>query len=43
MDVQELFSFRLDSSLLIVRGCPNEKNCGEHYYEWRDLKLHPVQ
>ncbi len=43
MDVQEPFSFRQDSSLLIVRGCPNEKDCGEYYYEWRELKLRPIK
>jgi hypothetical protein len=25
---------RRDSSLLIVKGCPNEKNCGTYYYSW---------
>ena len=24
--------YRLNSSLLIVTGCPNEKNCGTYYY-----------
>ena len=27
-------SFEPDSSLLIVRGCPNDKDCGAIYYEW---------
>ena len=31
----------LDSRLLIVRGCPEDKNCGSDFYEWTgsDLKL----
>jgi len=28
------FSYHVDSRLMIVRGCPNEKNCGAYYYEW---------
>jgi len=43
MDVQEPFFFRLDTSLLIVHRCPNEKGCGAYYYEWRDLKLHQIK
>ncbi len=27
-------SFRLDSRLLIVRGCPEDKDCGSYFYEW---------
>lgn len=23
-----------DSSLLVVRGCPNEKDCGAYFFEW---------
>jgi hypothetical protein len=26
--------YRLDSRLLVARGCPNEKACGAYYYEW---------
>jgi hypothetical protein len=26
--------YRPDSSLLVVRGCPNEKSCGMYYYLW---------
>ena len=26
--------YRIDSSLFIVVGCPNFKNCGRFYYEW---------
>jgi hypothetical protein len=26
--------YRRDSSLLIVKGCPNEKNCATYYYSW---------
>jgi hypothetical protein len=27
-------AYRIDSRLLIVHGCPEEKNCGTYYYEW---------
>jgi hypothetical protein len=27
-------SYRLDSRLFVVRGCPNFTACGEYYYEW---------
>jgi hypothetical protein len=27
-------SYKLNSRLLIVRGCPNDKNCGVYYHEW---------
>lgn len=45
----EPVSFRLDSRLLVVRGCPeeNEHNCADFFYEWDGKKftlrkkLHP--
>jgi hypothetical protein len=27
-------SYRLNSRLLIARGCPNDANCGAYFYEW---------
>lgn len=27
-------SYRLNSRLLIARGCPNFKNCGAYFFEW---------
>ena len=27
-------SYRLNSSLLIARGCPNDRNCAAYFYEW---------
>jgi hypothetical protein len=27
-------SYRLNSRLLIARGCPNEANCATYFYEW---------
>lgn len=35
----ENISFRNDSRLLIIRGCPEEKNCGTYYYEWTGVEL----
>ena len=31
--------FRLDSSLFVAQGCPEEKNCAARYYEWKDNRL----
>src|SRR5208282_3369622 len=28
-------SYRLDSRLLIVRGCPEDQNCASYFYEWK--------
>ena len=28
------FIYGVDSKLLIVRGCPEYRNCGTHYYDW---------
>jgi hypothetical protein len=33
-DAFEPLSYRLDSRLLIMHGCPNEKDCSLRYYEW---------
>jgi hypothetical protein len=34
-DKYEELSYNLRSRLLIVRGCPEEKNCGSYFYEWK--------
>ena len=26
--------YRIDSRLIVARGCPGEKDCGTYYYEW---------
>jgi hypothetical protein len=26
--------YRADSSLLVLRGCPNDQACGSYYYSW---------
>jgi hypothetical protein len=31
---EEQLEFRIDSRLVIARGCPGEKDCGTYYYEW---------
>jgi len=33
-DSFEPLAFEKDSRLLIVRGCPEEKNCASYFYEW---------
>jgi hypothetical protein len=30
----EPLAYKLDSRLLIVRGCPEEENCGSYFYDW---------
>ena len=34
-------SYKLNSRLMVARGCPNEENCGAYFYEWTgsDFKL----
>jgi hypothetical protein len=27
-------AYKLTSRLLMVRGCPEEENCGSYFYEW---------
>jgi hypothetical protein len=38
-DAFEPLSYRLDSQLLIMRGCPNEADCSLRYYEWNGSKF----
>ncbi len=35
--------YRLDSRLLVVRGCPEDKNCGSYFYEWTGSELKLVR
>lgn len=28
------YDYKPDSRLLVARGCPDEADCGTHYYEW---------
>ena len=30
----EPLGYKLDSRLLIVRGCPEEENCASYFYDW---------
>jgi hypothetical protein len=32
-------SYRLDSRLLIVRGCPEDENCATYFYEWKSSQF----
>jgi hypothetical protein len=38
-EIIEGMSFRLASRFLIVRGCPEEKNCASYYLEWTGTKF----
>ena len=45
---EEQLEFRLDSRLVIARGCPGEKDCGTYYYEWtgeqfKQIRKSPAQ
>ena len=42
--IEELdpLSFRLDSNLLVMRGCPMEKDCATYYYEWQGARLRTI-
>ena len=31
------------SRLLIARGCPEDKNCGTYYYEWKDDHFNQIR
>jgi hypothetical protein len=35
----EPLSYRIDSRLLIVRGCPQDENCASYFYEWADSRF----
>jgi hypothetical protein len=35
----EPLSYRIDSRLLIVRGCPEDENCASYFYEWVDSRF----
>jgi hypothetical protein len=37
-DKTDLF-YRLDSRLLVARGCPNFTACAEYYYEWTGARF----
>lgn len=39
----EPLSYKLDSRLLIVRGCPEDRNCAEYFYEWNGPGLRLIQ
>jgi hypothetical protein len=34
-DKYEPLSYKLNSRLLIVRGCPEDDNCASYFYEWK--------
>jgi hypothetical protein len=35
----EPLSYKRESRLLILHGCPREKNCAVYYYEWTGTKF----
>lgn len=35
----EPLAYKLDSRLLIARGCPEEENCGSYFYEWTGTRF----
>jgi hypothetical protein len=39
----EPLAYKLNSRLLIVRGCPEEENCASYFYEWKDGRLETIR
>ncbi len=44
----DALEYRASSSLLVVRGCPEDKSCGTYYYDWKGdhferLRFTPAQ
>jgi hypothetical protein len=39
----EPLSYKLDSRLLSVCGCPEDRNCAEYFYEWNGPGFRLVQ
>jgi hypothetical protein len=39
----EPLSYKHDSRLLVVRGCPEDRNCAEYFYEWSGAGLQLIQ
>ncbi|HWE52623.1 MAG TPA: hypothetical protein VG273_22715 [Bryobacteraceae bacterium] len=39
----EELEYRVSSKLLIVRGCPEDKNCGTYYYEWKGDRFNQLR
>ena len=39
----EPLSYQLDSRLLMVRGCPEDRDCGEYFYEWNGATFRLIQ
>jgi hypothetical protein len=37
--VHDALSYKLNSRLLIARGCPNDADCGIHFYEWNGFEF----
>lgn len=35
----EPLSYRVDSRLLVVRGCPEDDNCAAYFYEWKESQF----
>lgn len=42
-DGREPLDFRIDSRLLIARGCPEEKNCASYFYEWTGTRFRLIR
>jgi hypothetical protein len=36
-------AYRVESRLLIVRGCPEDKNCASYFYEWTGSRFKLIQ
>jgi hypothetical protein len=39
----QLLSYNLNSRLMKVRGCPEDRNCAEYFYEWTGKQFRLIQ
>jgi hypothetical protein len=39
---QSGIQYQLNSSLLVIQGCPDEKDCAQHLYNWKNDRLQEV-
>ena len=40
---EDYLEYRISSRLLIVRGCPEDNNCGTYYYAWDGHKFSQIR
>lgn len=38
-EFHDAMSYKVDSRLLVLHGCPNQEGCGSYYLEWTGVKF----